>query len=108
MMLLVAVAGAEEPFAFRERVLDLHPLRLTEDAAPVQADETVVDADWRIVAVSDDAVVRHAVTDLVDYFEKSMRVGIREEGRGMRDEAKVISVDVDPTLKELQSKISNH
>ncbi len=95
MMLLAAVAGAEEPFAFRERVLDLHPLRLTEDAAPVQADETVVDAGWRIVAVSDDAVVRHAVADLADYFEKSMRVeigigdwglGSREQGVGNRDE----------------------
>ena len=106
--LMAAAAGAEEPFAFRARVLDLHPLRLTEDAVPAQADETVVDAGWRIVAAVDDAVVRHAVADIADYFEKSMRVGVRSEVRGQRSEVveeKTVLVAVDPALKELQSKI---
>jgi len=87
LMLLAAAAGADEaPFAFKERVLDLHPLRLAEDAAPAQVDETAVDGSWRIVAESDDAVVRHAVVDLSDYFAKSMRVRLRSEVGGLGGE----------------------
>ena len=79
----VVVCLGEPENAFRERMAELHPNRLAADAAPVAADETVVDASWRIVCETDDDVVRHAAADLADYFEKSMGLGIGDWGSGI-------------------------
>jgi len=92
---------AEPDYAFRDRLAELHPNRLAVDAAPLAADEIAIDGTWRLACESDDAVVRHAVDDLRDFFSKSMGLGLA----GGKD-SRTIAVSVDPRLEKLQSKVT--
>lgn len=104
---VLAANAVEKNYDFRSRLGVLHPPRRAGDAAPVKANETAVDAAWRIVTLSDDPVIRHAAADLADYFAKSMGETVRDEGRGVRDEkgGKLIVLSVDPGLPKLQAKV---
>lgn len=94
-------AWGETNYAFRARLLDLHPERVVAlDAMPLAADEIAVDASWRMVPLSDTPVVRHAAKDLKDYLGKWKVEGGKDGVSGGS-----IEIAVDPTLKELQSKI---
>lgn len=95
-------AVAERNFDFRKRLLEVHVPRLSADAAPVAADETSVDASWRIVPLSDDPTVRHAAADLRDYFAKSMRV---ELGVGSVPGPRTIAVGVAAETNALTARI---
>ena len=103
LFLSAAIVQGETNFAFRTRLLDVHPARsVSPDAAPVASDETAVDSSWCVVPTSGDAVLVHAAHDLRDYLGKwGMGNGVRGMGNGEC----CIEVGVDPTLKELQSKI---
>jgi len=100
LILSVFLAGAEDRYAFRDRMAELHPNRLAEDALPLAADEIVIDSGWGLRAASDAEEVVHAVADLRDFLAKSMRVTAGERGE------KSIVVAVDPSLAKLQSKVS--
>ncbi len=64
----------EKHYDFRKRLAVVYPPRLMPDAEPVRCGEVLVSDAWTIVPESDDAVLMHAVCDLQDYFEKSMKV----------------------------------
>ena len=71
LVLSAAIVPGETNFAFRARLLDVHPLRqVAVDTAPVATDETAIDASWRIATASDDPVLAHAAHDLQDYLGK--------------------------------------
>ena len=93
---------AEEPLAFRDRMLTLHQPRLSADAAPAAGDEMAVDGTWRIEAKSDDPVVRHAAEDLADFFVKSMEVAVAV---GDGAQSGTVEIAVDTSLKPLQCRI---
>jgi len=67
-------------------------LRVRSDVWTTMADllrrlEMAVDAVWRIVAGTDDPVVRHAAEDLTGYFLKSMGVEVGKGEQGARRRA---------------------
>lgn len=92
----------EENFAFRKRLLEVHPPRLVSDALPSGADETEVGAGWRIVPLSGNPTVQHAARDLQDYFEKSMGVCC---GFGGEAGARTVAVGVAAETNALMSRI---
>lgn len=94
------VAVAEPEYAFRTRMAELHPNRLADDAAPLSADEIEIDGAWGVVCETDDAIVRHAVSDLRDFFAKSF--GIRLSGTGTRR----IAVAVEPAADPLTCRVA--
>ena len=96
---MMPTVAAEPAFGFRSRIADLHPSRRAADAAPVGADEVVVDARWSVATLSDDPTLRHAAADLSDFFAKSMGVKVVGGGKGR------VEIGVDPSLPALQSKI---
>lgn len=101
---------AETNYAFRVRMADLHPPRLSTDAAPVGEDEVCIDGSWSVHVAEDDAdgVLVNGASGLAAYFRKSMGVPIGKTtgpGGGTAGGRKVV-VAVDPTLEKLQSKIS--
>ena len=101
LCLCAAVAHGETNFAFRARLLDVHPARqVAADAAPVAADETAVDSAWRIVPISNGPVLAHAARDLKEYLGKW-----RIENGECKIAEGLIEISVDNSLKELQAKI---
>ena len=93
-------ANCETNFAFRARLLDVHPARqVAADAAPVAADETSVGSKWRVVPVSGNPVVVHAARDLKDYL------GSWKAEDGRIADGGTIEISVDKSLKALQAKI---
>jgi len=92
-------AGAEERYAFLERLAELHPSRQAEDALPSAADELSLADGCIVVREADSDVVRHAAADLTDFFRRSMGVEVGQRGP-------TVAIAVDPTLPKLQSKIA--
>ena len=94
---------AEKNYDFRKRLAVLHQPRLSPEAEPVKADETLIDGSWCIVADSDDPVIRRAALDLQDYFLKSMDVALEQtSGSGK----KTITITVAPEKKERTARIT--
>jgi hypothetical protein len=94
------VVRGETNFAFRARLLDVHPERTVASAAtPVTADETQIDAEWSIQPVAECPVLRHAAKDFEDYIGK-WKIG-KEQGR----KSGKVEIGVDSSLKPLQTRI---
>ena len=94
------VVRGETNFAFRARLLDVHPERTVASAAtPVTADETQIDAEWSIQPVAECPALRHAAKDFEDYIGK-WKIG-KEQGR----KSGKVEIGVDSSLKPLQTRI---
>ena len=103
-----AASAVEANFAFRTRLLDVHPERLVaDDAAPVGADETQVGSAWTVRPAAGDAVLLHAAKDFRDYLGKWKCRNTERCDGGRVEERKggVVEIGVDPSLPQLQAKI---